>query len=142
MTIINQHSQNHQNQLSKLTNMNEVFSKSLNDALTVVSDKLIAQVKEDARAALEANCNTMSAIIETMKIASDGVNDMVEDFNKNLNATYKKSKSILDNRANGYHLSMAKLFKVDGWRQVVFWMGVWGGIATPILLGLNLIFRF
>ena len=122
--------------------MNEVFSKSLNDVLATTNDKLIAQVKEDAKSALEANCDTMLSIIETMKVASDGVTDMVEDFNKNLNTAYKKSKTILNNRAKDYHSSMAKLFNVDGWRQVVFWLGIWGGIATPILLGLNLFFRF
>ena len=66
--------------------------------------------------------------------ASAGVTAMVEDFNKNLHATYKKSKAVLDGRVKAYHTAMAYLFKVDGWRQVFFWLGIMGGIATPIVL--------
>ena len=114
--------------------MNESFSKSLSDALTLTTDKLIAQVKADAQVALEANNETITNIVESMKTASAGVNTMVEDFNKNLHATYKKSKAVLDGRVKAYHTAMAHLFKVDGWRQVFFWLGILGGIATPIVL--------
>jgi hypothetical protein len=29
---------------------------------------------------------------------------------------------------------MQNLFKVDGWRQVFFWLGIGGSILTPIVL--------
>jgi len=91
-----------------------------------MTDKMIAKVSADAKVALEANNATITSIIDTMLEASKGVTDMIDDFNKNLNATYKKSKTILDNRVKGYHLSMAELFKLDGWRQFFFWLGdVW-----------------
>jgi len=91
-----------------------------------MTDKMIAQVKADAQAALEANNATITSIINKMEEASKGVTDMVDDFNKNLNATYKKSKTILDNRAKEYRSSVAKLFVLDGWRQLFFLVGdVW-----------------
>jgi len=99
-----------------------------------MTDKLIAQVSANAKTAFNANCDTMTNIIKTMETASAGVTGMVEDFNKNLTAAYKKSKTILDNRAKAYHSSMDNLFKVDGWRQVFFWLGICGGILTPIVL--------
>jgi len=77
-----------------------------------------------------------------MDEASRSVADMVDDFIKNLNATYKKSKTILDNRAKDYHLSMAKLFKLDGWRQVFFWLGMYGNIVTPIVLIILLVMNW
>jgi len=99
-----------------------------------MTDKMIAKVSADSKTALEANNVTITSIIGTMQEASKGVMDMVDDFNKNLNATYKKSKTILDNRVKGYHTSMAQLFKLDGWRQAFFLLGMYGSIATPILL--------
>jgi hypothetical protein len=132
--LIEQHSQSHQSRLLKLENMNEAFNRNLKSVLTTMTDKIIAQVSVDAKSAFNANCDTMTNIIKTMEIASTGVTDMVEDFNKNLNAAYKKSKTILDNRAKGYHSAMDNLFKVDGWRQMFFWLGICGGILTPIVL--------
>ena len=114
--------------------MNEAFSQNLKSVLTTMTYKLIEQVSADAKTAFNANCDTMNNIIKTMETASAGVKVMVEDFNKNLNAAYKKSKTILDNRAKAYHSAMDNLFKVDGWRQVVFWLGICGGILTPIVL--------
>jgi len=99
-----------------------------------MTDKMIAQISADAKVALEANNATITSIIGKMDEASKGVTDMVDDFNKNLNTTYKKSKTILDNRVKVYHTSMANLFKLDGWRQVFFWLGMYGSIATSILL--------
>jgi len=99
-----------------------------------MTDKMIAKVSADSKTALEANNATMTSIIDTMLEASKGVTTMVDDFNKNLNTTYKKSKTILDNRAKDYRSSVTKLFALDGWRQVFFWFGIYGSIATPIVL--------
>ena len=114
--------------------MNESFSKNLSDVLTLTTDRLIAKVAADTQTALEANAEAMNAIIKAMETASAGVTDNVEQFNANLTDKYKKSKTVLDNRAKAYHESMRNLFKVDGWRQVVFWVGLWAAILTPIML--------
>ena len=122
--------------------MNESFSKNLNSALVHLADKIITHVSADAKTALEANNDMITSIISKMEEASKGVTGMVDDFNKNLNATYKKSKTILDNRVKGYHSSIANLFKLDGWRQVFFWLGMYGSIITPILLIILLILNW
>ena len=114
--------------------MNQTFSRNLNGVLTTTKDSLIAQITADTQIALEANTETITAIIKAMETASAGFTDNIKAFNKNLNETFKKSKTILDNRAKSYHTSMQNLFKVDGWRQVVFWLGIAGGILTPIVL--------
>ena len=99
-----------------------------------MTDKLIAQVTADTQTALEANAEAMNAIIRAMKTASAGITNDIEKFNTNLTKKYEKSKTVLDNRTKAYHESMLNLFKVDGWRQVVFWLGICGGILTPIVL--------
>jgi len=76
----------------------------------------------------------MLGIIKTMETAHKGVIDNVNIFNKNLNDTFKKSKTILDNRAKAYHTSMQNLFKVDGWRQAFFGIGLLSSILTSIVL--------
>ena len=114
--------------------MNEAFSQSLKSVLTPMTDKLIAQVTADTQTALEANAEAMNAIIKAMKTASAGVTNDIEKFNTNLTKKYEKSKAVLDNRAKAYHTSMQNLFKVDGWRQVIFWVGLWAAILTPIML--------
>ena len=114
--------------------MNQAFSRNLNGVLTTTTDKIITQVIVDTQIALEANAESMNAIIKAMETASAGVTVSIKDFNKNLNDTFKKSRIILDNRVKAYHTSMQNLFKVDGWRQVFFWLGICGGILTPIVL--------
>ena len=128
------HNQSHQSQLSKLENMNQVFSRNLNGVLTTTTDKLIAHVIADTQIALESNAEAMNAIIKTMETASAGVTVSIKAFNKNLNDTFRKSKTVLDNRAKLYHSAMERLFKVDGWRQILFWVGLLASILTPIVL--------
>ncbi|MCL2049746.1 MAG: hypothetical protein FWG87_13585 [Defluviitaleaceae bacterium] len=120
--------------------MNEAFSKSLNAVLDATTDKIIAHVKADTDAALKANRETMTAIIKNMDSTAENVLSNVKKLNKNLSETFKKSKTVLDNRANAYHSSMARLFVLDGWRKKVFWAGICAGIATPLVLILRLIF--
>ena len=117
--------------------MNQAFSRNLNAVLAQTRDSLIAQVAADTQIALEANAEAMNAIIKAMETASAGVTNDVEKFNANLIDKYKKSKTVLDNRAKAYHESMQTLFAVDGWRQVVFWLGIGGGILTPIVLSIG-----
>ena len=131
---LNQYNQSHKSQLSKLENMNQAFSRNLNGVLSTTRDSLISQVVADTQIALEANAETMNDIIKAMETTSTGVTVSVKDFNKNLNNTFRKSKTILDNRAKAYHSSMQNLFKVDGWRQTLFWVGLLASILTPIVL--------
>ena len=99
-----------------------------------MTNNMIANVSADVKIALEANNATITSVINTMLETSEGVTDMVDDFKKNLNATCKKSMTILDNRTKEYRSSVAKLFALDGWRQMFFWLGIYASIATPIVL--------
>ncbi|MCL2050025.1 MAG: hypothetical protein FWG87_14995 [Defluviitaleaceae bacterium] len=131
--------------------MNEAFNKSLNAVLATTTDKIIAHVKADTDTALEANRETMTAIIKNMDSAAENASESVKKFYKNLNEifkkynktlseTSKKSKSILDNHTNAYSLSVKRLFVLDGWRKKVFWVGICASIVTPFVLMLRLIF--
>ena len=106
-----------------------------------MGDKLIAQVIGDTKAALDANTDTMLAIIETMKIASDGLTESIEDFTKNINDEFKKSKAILDNHVKRYNSSVEKLFMVDTKQKRFFYLGIFGGIATPFVLFVVMLFH-
>ena len=92
--------------------------------------------------ALQANFDTMLSIIQTMEMTSSSVTDNAKTFAQKLNDEFKKSKGILDNRVKRYNSSMERLFTLDDNRKLFFWIGMMGSIATPILLALNLIFRF
>jgi len=99
-----------------------------------VTDKLIAQVRTDTNVAFESNKETMLAIIETMKIASDGLTDSVTDFTKKINDELGKSKTKLDGRIARFNKSIQNLFNVDTKEKRFFYLGIFGGIATPIVL--------
>ena len=114
--------------------MNEAFSKSLSDVLTHVSDKLIAHVREDTNAAFESNKETMLGIVQTMQITSDGLTDSVKDFTKNLDGEFKKSKSKLDNYVARFNKTMDNMFNMDTKEKRLFYLGIFGGIATPAIL--------
>jgi len=115
--------QKNQEQLKRLENMNETFSKSLNDVLTHTSDKFTAQLKEDVDVAMKANMQSMESTVKNMEQTSA----KVTSFEKELKTTLVK-------RISAYNSSINKLFKLDDWRQLVFWAGMAGGILTPIVL--------
>ena len=126
---VQQGEKNHQAQLIKLQNMNEVFSKSLNDVLTHTSDKLITQVKSDTENALQATITAITTTESDIKKAAE----RIKNYDKSL-------KTTLDNRINTYRKSINELFKLDDFRQKFFWAGMIGGILTPILLIIGMIF--
>jgi len=120
---LQQGEKNHQTHQIKLQNMNEVFSKSLNDVLNHTSDKLIAQVKADIDKVLKSNIQAMENTVKHMEQTFT----RVSKFEREL-------KTTLIKRINAYNSSTSKLFKLDGWRHIVFWTGIAGGILTPIEL--------
>ena len=115
-------------------NTNELFSKEINAALVTVGDKLVASVTEDTKKALNENANTMLAIIENMKVASDGLTNSVTDFTKKINDVFKASKTKLDSRVAQFNKSVQNMFNMDTKEKRIFYLGVFGGIATPVVL--------
>ena len=71
------------------------------------------------------------AIIETMKIASDGLTDSVTNFTKKINDVFKASKTKLDSRVAHFNKSVQNMFNMDTKEKRIFYLGVFGGIATP-----------
>ena len=96
---------------------------NVNGVLTHTSDKLISQIKADVDIALKASIQAMEAA--TKRIEQTSVS--VTRFEKEL-------KTNLAKRIDAYNLSINTLFKLDGWRHMVFWAGLAGGILTPIAL--------
>ena len=83
----------------------------------------------------------MLAIVETMKIAFDGLTDSVKDFTKKINDEFGKLKPKLDNHVKRYNSPVRELFEVDTKRKRFFYLEIFGGIAKPIVLFLVLIFH-
>ena len=103
--------------------MNETFSKSLKDVLAHTSDELATELKKDVDNAIKANIQAMETTIKRMERTASNVTN----FEKELKTTLAK-------RINSYNSSINKLFRLDDWRQIVFWAGMAGGILTPIVL--------
>ena len=115
--------QKNQEQLKHLESMNEIFSKNLNDVLAHTSGELVAELKKDVDNAIKSNIQAMENTIKRMERTASNVTN----FEKELKTTLAK-------RINIYNSSINKLFKLDDWRQIVFWAGMTGGILTPIVL--------
>jgi IS1 family transposase len=130
---------NNQNQLQNLKSQNELFSKSLNAALTSVTDKLITQIKTD----------TVTALSEQRAIAYDSMQDYITATNivvRQMNETAEmvngydeKIKTSLDKRVRAYNSSIKELFALNRKEKLFFFFGILGGIATPTILFLRMI---
>jgi len=83
----------------------------------------------------------MKSIIENMKIASDGLTNSVTDFTKKINDEFGKSKTKLDSRVARFNKSVQGMFNMDTKEKQLFYLGVFGGIATPIMLFAILLFH-
>ena len=103
--------------------MNEAFSKNLNDVLVHTSVKIISQLKKDVDTAIKANLKSMEDTAKRM-----------EQSSTNVTRFEKELKNSLIKRINSYNSSIDRLFELDGWRHMVFWSGVKGGILTPLII--------
>ena len=121
--ILLQSEKNQQARIANLQSMNDTFSKSLNDVLIRTSVKLTAQVKKDVDAAMKANIQAIDKTVQRMEQTAAKVTDFEN-----------KLKSNLDKRIKAYNYSIQRLFKLNGWRELLFWAGMAGGILTPIVL--------
>ena len=129
-----QYSQSYQGQLSNLQSMNQSFSQNLNAALAHASDEIISRITADTSVAFDKNIEIMSDIIKTMELASQAITDSTTIFSNNLKTAQSKAKANLNKHTTDYKESINRLFKLDGWRYWLFWMGVMGGILTPVVL--------
>ena len=126
--LLNQHHQNIQQQLNQLESMNTKFTKNLSDAITLTSDKLLAQVKSDVDIVIKANIKALNTATSQM-----------EHTIANVTNYEGKLKTNLDKRIKAYDSSIKKLYQLNDGRELFFWVGMLGSIITPIVLLLNLI---
>jgi len=131
---IEQNDQNHLNQLSKLQNQNQLFSQSLNAALTTVVDKLSVQIKGDTDIALQAHMTAIDTAFIKYQRSIDSVSNQIDGTIDRLTKYDKTLKANLDKSVKSYRVSINRLFQLNDTREKIFWLGMLGGIATPIML--------
>jgi len=88
--------------------------------------KLAAQLKTDVNSALKANIVAMETAINRMNKTAARVTDYEKDL-----------KTTLDKRIKAYKGSINQLFKLDSWREMLFFVGTATSILTPIVLIIN-----
>jgi len=86
-------------------------------------------VKADTAVALKAHIQAMDNTVRRMEQTSASVTGYEKEL-----------KTTLDKRVKAYKSSINQLFKLDGWRDMLFWAGLAGGILTPIILIINRFF--
>jgi len=121
--MLQQNEKSQQAQIAGLQNMNEAFSKSLNAILIHTSDKLTAHIKNDVDAAMKANIQSMDKAVQRMEHSA-----------ANVTVFEGKLKSGLDKHIKAYNASIQRLFKLNSWRELLFWAGIAGGILTPVIM--------
>jgi len=131
---IEESDQNHLNQLSKLQNQNQLFSQSLNAVLTTVVDKLSMQIKGDTEIALKSHMTAIDTAFIKYQRSMDSVSNQINDTVDRLIKYDKTLKSNLDKSVKSYRASINGLFQLNDTREKLFWFGMFGGIATPIML--------
>jgi len=99
-----------------------------------MTDKIIDQLKTDYETAQNNNVNIVNSILETVETASTNITTKTDSFTKKLTSVFAKSKKDIDSHAKVYDSSVKRLFQVDGWRKLFFWLGIWSSICTPIVL--------
>ena len=68
-----------------------------------------------------------------MKTATTELADSVTDFAKKINDELGKSKTKLDSRIAQFNKSIRNMFNMDTKEKRIFYLGVFGGIATPVV---------
>ena len=144
-SLIQQNHQKYQDQLSQLHNQNQLFSKSLNEILIEVVDKLVEQVKNDTVTALNGNMSAMnnavdenltnmrSVVIEHIESILEA-HKLMQECNKQVVDYDKSLKTKLDNSIKKYNTSITRLFQLNNKEKLYFRLGIFGGIATPVVL--------
>jgi len=79
----------------------------------------------------------MSAMEEAVQghiVTMDTAYAKIEQASTKMTDYDKKLRTKLDSNVKIYNESIRRLFKLDGWRDLLFWLGTTGGIVTPIVL--------
>jgi len=143
--LMNQNHQQYQDQLIQLHNQNQLFSKSLNEILIGVVDKLVEQVKNDTVTALNSNMSAMNSVVDEnlanmRSVVIEHIESILEahklmqECNQQVIDYDKSLKTKLDNSIKKYNTAITRLFQLNNKEKLYFRLGIFGGIATPVVL--------
>ncbi|MCL2574577.1 MAG: hypothetical protein FWE34_08515, partial [Defluviitaleaceae bacterium] len=120
--------------MMNLSEMNQVFSQSLNDVLTDTAGKLIEQVQTDTATALQNNITNINNASKKHIAVIDTAFTKIEKANTTITNYDKRIKTQLDNSIKTYKETMRRFFKMEGFREFFFWIGIIASIVTPIVM--------
>jgi len=109
--------------------------------MTVV-DKLSVQIKGDTDIALKSHMAAIDTAFKKYQRSMDSVSSNIDGTVDRLTKYDKTLKANLDKSVKSYRASINGLFQLNDTREKVFWLGMFGGIATSILLLLYAIVQF
>jgi len=107
-----------------------------------VVDKLSVQIKGDTDIALQSHMAAIDTAFKKYQRSMDSVTSNIDGAVDRLTKYDKTLKANLDKNVKSYRASINGLFQLNDTREKVFWLGMFGGIATPIMLMLYAIVQF
>ena len=111
-----------------------MFSQSLDSAVQASVDKITDSIDVYADEQLTGHQNVIEGIIEKYNVAGDA---LMSNINENINRLDKygqKFQAYIDKSVKKYESSVKDLFWLNDRRKKFFYAGVFGGIATPVVL--------
>jgi len=99
-----------------------------------VVDKLSVQIKGDTDIALQSHMTAIDTAFKKYQRSMDSVSSNIDGTVDRLTKYDKTLKANLDKSVKSYRVSISRLFQLNDTREKLFWLGMFGGIATPIML--------
>jgi len=99
-----------------------------------VVDKLSVQIKGDTDVALKSHMAVIDTAFKKYQQSMDIVSNQIDSTIDRLTKYDKTLKANLDKSVKSYRVSISRLFQLNDTREKIFWLGMLGGIATPIML--------
>ena len=119
--------------------MNELFSKSLNDAVTKTADEIADLSTAYIDKSLEAHTQSIDAIINKYESAFIALATHVDDNTGKLSKYGEMLQSRLNKSIKAYNSSIKGLIALNSKEKKFFFLGILGGIATPTILLLRML---
>jgi len=100
---------------------------------------LVEQVKADTATALQEHMATLETAVINHVTAMQTAYDDLTTATKKVNGFDKKIQAALTSKIGAYNASIKNLFKVSGNEAKLFYIGLLGAVATPIILALRFV---
>jgi len=102
--------------------------------VTKTADKVADMSATYIDTALESHTKVIDGIINKYESTFEALADHVDDNSDKLKKYGEMLQSRLDKSAKSYNSSIENLFIVNSKQKLFFVLGIFGGIATPIVL--------